>query len=169
MLKKQMNTQSPTNSPEYFRQKLRKSRDVKAVRVVDVPIYGEVGAGTIVPFTPRHGETTPIALPPNVRESDAGVLLVCGPSLEDEGIYTGDLLIFTKRFDVRSIFNGEIFIVHIIATGEILAKKIVPHGLDTVILRASGGGVRDLHFLREDIEIKGMVLGFQRMWKNRKS
>ena len=127
-----------------------------------------IGAGTVVPFTPRHGETTPVALPPNVKESDAGVLLVCGASLEDEGIYTGDLLIFTKRFNIRSIFNGEIFIVHIIATGEILAKKLVPHGPETVILRASGGGVRDMHFLRDDIEIKGMVLGFQRMWKKTK-
>lgn len=135
--------------------KARQRRNVEPVRIANLSVYGEVGAGTVVPFTPRHGETTPVALPPNVKESDAG-------------IYTGDLLIFTKRFNIRSIFNGEIFIVHIIATGEILAKKLVPHGPETVILRASGGGVRDMHFLRDDIEIKGMVLGFQRMWKKTK-
>ncbi len=60
-----------------------------------------------------------------------------------------------------------ICVVYIIPTGELVAKKILWAGDGMLTLRASGGGVKDLHFSKDDIEIRGVSIGFQRMFKKR--
>ena len=108
------------------------------VKTIEVPLYGEVGAGSVVPFTPRN-EVTQVAVPTATRESDIGTIIVNGVSLSDYGIRTGDILIFTKRFDPAKIYFEKVCILML--SGELMAKKIIPLSVDKIILRASGGNI----------------------------
>lgn len=130
--------------------------------VADVPLYGECGAGSVVQFVPREGSLS-VAIPHAMRESEIGSVIVRGCSLEDEGIYDGDILIFNKRFTRRECMFETICIVFILATGELVAKKLLFAGDGMITLRASGGDIKDMVFQGEDIEIRGVVFGFQRM------
>lgn len=129
-----------------------------------VPLLGEVGAGSVVQFTPRN-ELIPVAVPSNIRDEDVGTLVVRGCSLEDEGVFDGDYLIFNRRFTKRDCMFETICVVFIVSTGELVAKKLLFGGNGSITLRASGGGIADMNFSGEDIEIKGVVFGFQRMLK----
>jgi repressor LexA len=130
-----------------------------------IPHYGEIGAGTVVPFV-AQSELVPVGLPDDLAASgDVFGLTIRGISLEDESIYDGDLLICNKRFAWRDITPTTICAVYIIATAELAAKKVI-RGANMLTLRASGGGIKDLHYSPDDIEIRGIAIGFQRLFKN---
>ncbi len=141
----------------------RKQRKELTYNLHMIPLFTEVGAGRVVPFVPRE-KLIPVSLPSNVNPLDAGAVVVCGCSLEDLGIFSGDMLIFTKKFAIKDAMFNPICIVHIISTGELVAKKILPAGQEMLTLRASGGGIKDLKFHRDDIEVKGLAIGYQRMF-----
>lgn len=124
---------------------------------------GEVGAGSsVLPFTPR-ARLVPVAVPVgSPKDEDMGTLVVRGCSLEDLGIIDGDILIFRKTFTKRQCI-GAICIVLILATGELVAKKVLFGNDGMITLRASGGGIRDMQFSGEEIEIKGVAFAVQRM------
>jgi SOS-response transcriptional repressor LexA len=130
--------------------------------VVLVPDYGDVGAGKVVPFIPRS-ELVPVVVPENIAKAspDLGIVTVCGVSLEDLGIYSGDSLIIKRKFSWREITPERVCIVLIHATGELVAKRIVREA-NTVTLRSSGGGVRDLEYAPDEIEVRAIVIGHQR-------
>lgn len=44
--------------------------------------------------------------------------------------------------------------------------KEIPAADDHLTLRASGGGVRDVTYHRNDIEVKGVMISFIRLWEN---
>jgi|GEM_PF-2721616 len=139
----------------------QRKRKEPELRLSAVPLYGEVGAGKVVDFIPRN-KTVTVALPSTIKDEEVGMLIVRGCSLEDEGIYDGDRLIFTKRFTKRDVMFKAICVVFIIATGELVAKKLLFGRDGHVTLRASGGGIKDLSYHADDIEIKGIVTDFQR-------
>lgn len=129
-----------------------------------VNIYGEVGAGTVVPFAPRN-ELVPIVVPAgSPADEHLGTLIVRGISLENCGIRDGDLLLLRKDITRKDITPETICAVYIRSTGELLAKKLLYGNRgDHVTLRSSGGGIKDVHYPAEDIEVRGIVFGFQRM------
>ena len=55
-----------------------------------------------------------------------------------------------------------ICIVYIVPTGELVAKKVL-RGANMLTLRASGGGIRDLEYRPEEVEIRAIVIGLQKM------
>lgn len=127
----------------------------------DVKISGSVGAGSVVPFTPR-GDTLPILVPVGTPEDAVGMLMVSGPSLEDLGIYDGDVLVIRRNFTRKDITPDTICIVRTISTGDILAKKVMfTHS--RIVLRSSGGGFTDAYHDPADIEIQGIVFSFVRL------
>lgn len=130
---------------------------------LDIPITGEVGAGSVVPFVPQ-GEVAYIVLPAHMEHLRPHIhgMIARGVSLEDMDIYNGDILIVLKKFTRRDITPDTVCIVFIAATGDLVAKKVIPNA-NTITLRASGGDVRDLHYSPDDIEIRGVVIGFLRM------
>jgi len=125
--------------------------------------FGQVGAGKVVQFIPKE-ERIPVALPRHLPHNDSiATVTVCGPSLTDLGISDGDVLIVKLRFSRKMITQKTICIVYILATGELLAKR-VRHSPNGVTLLSSGGGAKNLFFEHEAIEIRGVVVGHQRMF-----
>jgi SOS-response transcriptional repressor LexA len=126
--------------------------------------YGEIGAGRVVPFVPRE-DYVPVVVPEGVPADDSvGTLTVRGVSLEEEGIFDGDQLVLKRNFTKRDIKPDTICAVYIQSTGELVAKKVFASPFKGhVILRASGGGLKDIHVPEDDIEIRGVVFAFIRM------
>jgi len=130
-----------------------------------VEYLGEIGCGrpveafdNVYPFIPKD-ELIPIALPANVNARDAGVMTVRGLSLSDFNVFDGDRLVISKKFSWKDIDEDTICAVLIHATGEMAAKRIV-RGANKLILRSSGGGIPDVEFSIDDIELKGIVTDF---------
>jgi SOS-response transcriptional repressor LexA len=135
----------------------------QAVIMAEVPLYGEVGAGRVVPFVPRE-ETVTVIVPRGVADRDhIGTLVVRGPSLSNEGIFDGDILVFRTNIQSSEITHQTICIVRF-DTGELQAKKVVYDGRGhTICLRSSGGGIEDVFYPVDQIEILGIVIGMHRL------
>ena len=140
-------------------------RNEKTLRLEYEDVQGQVAAGSILPFTPKSGKVH-FLVPNHLTKAEIGMLEICGPSLEDLGIYSGDILIYTTRFNPRDVLFERVCVVHILTTGEIVAKKILPAADDHLTLRASGGGVKDVFYHRNEIEVKGVMISFIRLWEN---
>jgi hypothetical protein len=128
-----------------------------------VRYLGEVGCGRAVeaydnvyPFMPKD-ELIPVALPANVPAKDSGVMTVKGLSLTDFGLFDGDELLVTRAFNKRDIDEDTVCIVYIHPTGELTAKRI-ERGANTLILKASGGGIPDKEYSIDEVEIRYVVL-----------
>lgn len=125
--------------------------------------FGQVGAGKVVPFTPRE-ERIPVALPFHLPDNDTiGTVTVCGPSLSDLGIFDGDVLIVKRTFGKKAITEKTICVIYIISTGELVAKR-VRQSERGITLLSSGGGAKNRFFEHDAIEVRGVVIGFQRMF-----
>jgi len=128
--------------------------------LVEVPYEGIVGAGRLLPFNTPSG-TTIVALPEGSK-GIYGTLSVAGNSLEDLGIFEGDQLICKKAFSKREILPHTICIIYIPATGELVAKMVRFQG-EYIILKSCNSSIIDIRTTNEDIDIRGIVVGFQRM------
>ncbi len=124
------------------------------------------GAGTVVDFIPR-GKSISIPRPSNTSEADALFShSVCGDSLynpidRDKSVGNGDTLICKANFEVWEVKPEKICIVFIAPTCERLAKKIIVEG-DRVLLRSPNPFYADRNFHINDIEVKGIAVGFVR-------
>lgn len=130
-----------------------------------VPLHGQIGCSAknnVVPFVPRN-ESVTIPIPAHLKESEVGAVICSGNSLEAEGIVEGDILLFNKNVTASQALH-HVCVVFIISTGETLAKKVVLMPDGKAALRASSDSVPDIIVDREDVEVKGMILGFTRMW-----
>lgn len=128
-----------------------------------VQYAGEVGCGrpveafdNVFPFIPKS-ELTPVALPEGMPAGDTIIYTVRGPSLTDFNIFDDDRLLVLKKFSLRNIRPDTVCIVFIHSTGELVAKRI-DRTANKIILKASGGGVKDAEYAPEEIEIRGVVL-----------
>lgn len=142
---------------------MNQRRSEQEQEIFQVQIHSEVGAGRVVPFTPRN-QTAPVALPvgTDVQAQEIGLMTVRGPSLNNLGIYDGDYLICTRKFTKRDITPETVCIVFIGSTGELQAKKVIEQ-YGKITLRSSGGDIKDAFYERDDIEVKSIVIGYQRM------
>lgn len=145
---------------------MNRGRNQPTLEIKYVPHLGEVGCGTAVeaydnvfPFIPKD-ELCPVALPVGVNAQNIGMVTVRGPSLSDFGIWDGDELVIRTKFAWREIDEDRICIVFIHATQELVAKRIVK-GANTITLKASGGGVRDMEYSMDEVEIRAIVIKVQ--------
>jgi hypothetical protein len=92
-----------------------------------------------------------------MRDKDAGILTVRGLSLSDFGIFDGDQLLVKHRPSWTEITEDTVCIVLIHSTGEVVAKRI-ERGANTLILKASGGGIPDMEYGIDEIEIRSIVI-----------
>ena len=130
-----------------------------------VPLHGQIGCSSknnVVPFVPRN-ETVIVPIPAHLKESDIGAVICSGNSLEAEGFIDGDILLFNKRVTEEQALSN-ICVIYIISTGETVGKRIILMPDNKVALRAASETVPDIVVDREDIEIKGKLLGYTRMW-----
>lgn len=152
---------SQIQTPNIFRQQNR---------WIEIPDYGQIGAGKVVPFSEEIRKIK-IPMPSNAHDGD--VLFshtVSGDSLNnpenpDKNIENGDSLICKANCELWEITPNKVCIVFISQTCEKLAKHVIPDG-DKVILRSPNPRYHDRRFSAEVIEIKGIVVGFKRMWQS---
>lgn len=138
-------------------------KSLKKYEIRELLNFGQVGAGKVVPFTPRE-ERIPVAIPSHYPNDESiGTVTVCGPSLSDLGIYDNDVLIVKRKVSRRAITEQTICILYIIPTGELVAKR-VRHSERGITLLSSGGGAKNRFFEHDAIEVRGIVVGFQRMF-----
>ena len=138
--------------------------------MTEIQHYGAVGTGKVVAFAPKNTKVL-VALPrSSAAYSEAyGVATACGPSLNEEGVHDGDLLIFCRQFTIEDVTPETVCIVFIEPTGELVAKKVIfDQASDQVILRSSGGGIEDVYYQPDEIEIRAVVTDFQRRMRSRR-
>ncbi|HEY0658050.1 MAG TPA: S24 family peptidase [Pyrinomonadaceae bacterium] len=137
-------------------------------RMIEIPDYGEIGAGKVVPFS-KERKKIKVPKPSNAHDGD--ILFahrVSGDSLNnltdpDKNIRNGDSLICKANCELREITPDKICIVFISQTCESLAKHVILNG-DYVILRSTNPHYPDRRFPADVVEIKGLVLGYKRMF-----
>lgn len=126
--------------------------------------FGEIGAGQVVEFVPRE-KTVPIFVPKD-SPTDAvfGRMTIRGISLENEDIYDGDYALVRNDITKKDIGRHTICAVYIRSTGELVAKKIeFGKNGDLVTLKSSHDDIKDLQYHKDDIEVRAIVFGIQRM------
>lgn len=126
--------------------------------------HGEIGAGTVVEFVPRDN-VVPMFVPKNSPpEAVFGRMTVRGISLENEDIFDGDFVLLRNDITRKDIGPHTICAVYIRSTGELVAKKL-DFGTrgDYVTLKSSHDEIKDIHHHKDDIEVRGIVWGMQRM------
>ena len=135
---------------------------MKFIAVEKTPIT-EVGAGSVVQFTPRT-ETVTVLVPQGLARPDqVETMIVRGPSLSDHGINDGDVIAYRTNFTNKSITPDSVCVIRRISTNELLAKKLIVEGDNKIILRSSGGGLKDKHCDLDDIEVIGLVFAAQKL------
>lgn len=131
--------------------------DFGEIVFMQIPNHGQVACGRIVPFpTPVILETLP--LPSGIGDpKDLMIRRACGDSLAPDGIYDGDVLICTRKFDAENIAPAKIYIVRLFGSEE-LAKHIGFAQDGKISLFGRVGGRVDYRIVeREDVEIVARV------------
>jgi repressor LexA len=122
---------------------------------------GGVAAGRIVPF-PVPGDTLYVPLSPrDAAAAQAGLvsyMTVFGDSLTGVGILDGDKVIVQRITSLQEITDTTICIVLIRNSGDPVAKRVIRRG-GMVTLRACNPDVPDCHFLPEEVQIQGRIIG----------
>lgn len=133
--------------------------------IVEVRDEGFVAGGRTLPF--QAPETTSyVSLTPAeaelARKGFIATVTLAGPSNEQIGLFDGDKLIVKKAFSRSEITRDTVCLVYMPALGEeILAKKIRFEG-DHVKLRSSHQDFKDVIVPKDEVEIRGIVVGMQR-------
>lgn len=97
---------------------------LKPLIVVPARPQGQIGAGKVVPFTPRD-EQEWIPLPKNARPSDRfDKYEISGDSLEGIGILDGFILTCRTNFNISEIKADTVCIVLILPANEQTAKMV---------------------------------------------
>lgn len=136
--------------------------------LIYVPDYGQIGAGTVVPFTPRIKKVL-IPRPPNTTDTDLIFTHdVSGDSLYNPdnpsmSAYNGDRLICKGNFAVSEIKPHKVCIVFIHSTCERLAKRVVVKK-NICYLESLNPHYPPRRFPAQNIEVKGIVIGVQHYW-----
>lgn len=123
---------------------------------VNVPDFGQIGAGTVVPFQPRGRVRIP--RPRNARSGDVLVsYLVCGDSLEGDKIFDGFRLNCRANFELAEIKNSKIVVVKL-PCGDLVAKHFYLLENGKIKLSASNPKYESGYYDLDMIEIKALVL-----------
>lgn len=137
------------------------------MEMIEVPDYGEIGAGTVVPFEPRPDRKSRIIRPPGTTDKDIIFThTVSGESLQNPfdpytSLNNGDTLICKGNFEFAEVSPKKICVVFIQTTCERIAKK-VRYANGKVILSATNPDYKDRVYPASAVEIKGIVIAFQR-------
>ena len=123
----------------------------------ELPLYGAIAAGQ-----PIEAITTPetIAVPPNLRTSKACyVLTVKGDSMINEGILDGDWVVIEQADHAN---NGDIVVA--LVEGEDATLKRIEQKQGSVVLHPANSEMEAMHFLPEQVQIQGVLVGQMRSY-----
>ena len=128
--------------------------------IISADDYGQVGAGSVVDFTPR--DKTWIVIDKSAQFQNFITFTVSGDSLIERGIRNGDTLICKTRFELSQIKQNTVCVVMVHSTGELMAKMIHCNANGTVTAKSGNVRYAPRVFDADDIEIKAIVTEFQR-------
>lgn len=135
---------------------------VKAKVPVAVQNEGEVGAGKLLPFPQSAPVADTVYLDEREDAAHVGTLTIRGDSLVGAGLLNGDTAICRKVFRRADIKPNTICVVYIIATGELVAKRL-RFSEGRVILCSVSAEHADRYFQPDEVDIRGIIIGYQRM------
>lgn len=134
---------------------------LKTLIAVEAQNLGQIGAGTVVEFTPREARKW-IPLPKTARPFDQfAEYEVCGDSLEDLGIKDGFLLTCRKNFELSEIRPNKVCIVHVIPTDEQTAKLVSINNDGTITLNGANSEYKAKTYFADEIQILALVVEFR--------
>lgn len=152
----------PPNSKS-FRKKAAAERALKRSMpdVARLPLVGKVAAGTpILAFDDyQEGYELPKGLIRSAEPSETFLLTVDGESMIDAGIYTGDMIIVTRSFEVR---DGDIIVARI--NGETATVKRIYRENGHVRLQPENASMEPIIVENSEVEIVGKVIGLIRSY-----
>lgn len=131
---------------------------------IRVPYYGQIGAGTVVPFNNESGHKVIVLRPRTAKAWDNYVCFeASGDSLIGDGIFDGDKLVCRTNFEASEITDGKLVVVKL-GCGSLLVKHfhLLPNGF--VKLSSSNPNYRDQYYELDMIEIKAIVSESVRHW-----
>ena len=129
---------------------------------IEAASLGQIGAGKIVPFTPRDQRKW-IPVPKGARAFDQfSEYEVCGDSLTGLNIHDGDLLTCRKNFELSEVRPNKICIVRLLTTGEQIAKLVRLNCDGTVTLSGANPRFEPQTYFADEIEILAMVVEVRR-------
>jgi len=134
--------------------------DWKRAKTVNLPDYGQVGAGKIVEFVPRGKQR--INVPNSQRTEGLVTVSVCGDSLRDLGINDGDNLVCQTKFEKSEVKNGKLVVAQLPCLG--LVVKFFFQFENKIILRSANPRYEDLIYDADLVEIKALVIQSVKNW-----
>jgi SOS-response transcriptional repressor LexA len=125
---------------------------------VEVANLGQIGAGKVVPFTPRDKKRW-ASLPKNARSFDQFTEFeVCGDSLEGRRILNGDILLCRTNFEPSEISPTDICIIRVLPTGDEFAKMIRQNGDGTITILAANPKYDPIVVFEDQVQILALVV-----------
>lgn len=118
-----------------------------------VPFKGQVGAGTVVPFSP--GGTRKIFIPRRLAKRRIVTYKTCGDSFVQEHIPSGAVLICREDFEVSEVTCNRLVVVRL-ETNELFLKRIHFEG-KKARLSCPNPNYKDLIVSKDSIEVLALV------------
>lgn len=150
----------PPNSKSYKKHAaaLRKAGAADNARL---PLVGKVAAGTpILAFDDyQNGYDLPKELLRSAEPSETFLLTVDGESMIDAGIFTGDMIIVTRSFEVR---DGDIVVARI--NGDTATVKRIYRENGHIRLQPENQTMEPIIVKSSELELVGKVIGLIRSY-----
>ncbi len=125
-----------------------------------VPDYGQIGAGSVVPFTPSG--RTRIVRPRTARSFDRLVsYVVSGDSMEGDRIFDGDRVTCRENFEMSEIKNGKIVVAKI-PGNDLVIKRFYLLSNGMIKLHSSNPNYKDCKYELNDVEVVALVIEVSR-------
>jgi repressor LexA len=124
--------------------------------LMKIPDLGQIGAGSVVPFTPRRKQPM-IPVPIALIHAEPVLFEVCGDSFINENIYDGDTLIARKRFIGSEVTPGRLSVVCVDGDEYILKRVYILK--DKIRLCSANPRCADLLYSFEMVEIIALIEG----------
>ena len=154
--------QIPPNS-KAFKKKAAEERAAKrsAPETARLPLVGKVAAGTpILAFDDyQAGYELPKSLLRSAEPSETFLLTVDGESMIEAGIFTGDIIIVTRSFEVR---DGDIVVARI--NGDTATVKRIYRENGHIRLQPENSAMEPIIVNNDEVELCGKVIGLLRSY-----
>lgn len=119
-----------------------------------LPFRGQVGAGTVVPFT--GGGYRRLKIPAKYKKPFYTLYQACGDSFINEGILDGDWLICREKFELAEVTPRRLVIAKI-PGDDLCLKRITVLGNGMVKLQSANRKYKPLYYDADLVEIVALV------------
>lgn len=137
----------------------------KTLQIIEVELLNTINAGKLCAFPTTLQKKVFVAVPTGINPKHIETFIVSGDSMSGDDIYHGYVLIYKSVFTWEEVKPDKICAVYLLSTSELLAKKIIRNEDGTVTLRSSNPDYPDRVIPENDIEVRGVAIGFQKLFR----